>query len=241
MMLNLWRSSFWRQLHLAGIQMEKLLLILVALAPCWAADLSGKLLIFPRESNIDHVKLKTSKTVLNSVTTCFRFKTDMTKSYSILSVATAVYTNAFLLFKTDEENVFRVHVLNGAADFRSVPIAPNTWQSMCTTWDSATGLAQLWLNGESTVKRYVKNGPITGPLSIVLGQDQDTYGGGFDAKQSLVAMLSDFHMWDYVLPAAEIRLYMKGLYVTPGNVFDWRNIQHELAGKVILEKASDVV
>lgn len=165
----------------------------------------------------------------------------MTKSYSILSVATAAHTNAFVLFKTDGEDVFRVHVLDDLADFRSVSIAPNTWHSMCTTWDSATGLAQLWLNGNSTIKRYVKNGPITGPLSIVLGQDQDSYGGSFDAKQSFVAMLSNFHMWDYVLPAAEIRLYMNGPCFTPGNVFDWRNIQHELAGKVILEKVSDVV
>lgn len=165
----------------------------------------------------------------------------MSKSYSILSVATAAHSNAFLLFKRDEEDVFRVHVLDDVADFLSVRIAPNTWHSMCTTWDSATGLAQLWLDGNSTVRRYVKTGPITGAPSIVLGQDQDSYGGSFDAKQSLVGMLSNFHMWDYVLPAAEIRQYMSGLYVTPGNVFDWRNIQYELAGKVILEKITDVV
>lgn len=165
----------------------------------------------------------------------------MSKSYSILSVATALHQNAFVLFKTDEEDVFRVHVLDAGADFLSVPIAPNTWHSMCITWDSATGLAQLWLDGNSTVKRYVKTGPITGPPSIILGQDQDSYGGSFDAKQSFVGMLSNFQMWDYVLPAAEIRLYMDGPCFTPGNVIDWRNIQHELAGKAVLEKVSDVV
>lgn len=165
----------------------------------------------------------------------------MAKSYSILSVATAAHTNAFVLFKTDVEDVFRVHVLDDMADFRSVSIAPNIWHSLCTTWDSATGLAQVSLNGEFTVQRYVKNGPITGPLSIVLGQDQDSYGGSFDAKQSLVAMLSDFHMWDRVLPAAEIRLYMNGQSFYPGNVFDWGNNQHELAGKVSLENIADVV
>lgn len=164
----------------------------------------------------------------------------MIKSYSILSVATAAHTNAFVLFK-EEEDVFRVHVLDAGADFLSVRIAPNVWHSMCTTWDSATGLAQLSLDGNSTVKRYVITGPITGAPSIVLGQDQDSYGGSFDAKQSLVAMLREFHMWDRVLPAAEIRQYMRGMSIIPGNVFDWGNIQHELAGKVILEKVSDVV
>lgn len=35
-------------------------------------DLSGKVFIFSRESNSDHVKLKTSNTVLNSASTCLR-------------------------------------------------------------------------------------------------------------------------------------------------------------------------
>lgn len=35
-------------------------------------DLSGKVFIFSRESNSDHVKLKTSNTVLKSASTCFR-------------------------------------------------------------------------------------------------------------------------------------------------------------------------
>lgn len=112
---------------------------------------------------------------------------------------------------------------------------------MCTTWESSSGLAQVWLDGQSTIKRFVKTGPITGAPSVVLGQDQDNYGGGFDAKQSFVGMLSNLHVWDYVLPVAEIRMYMNGLYATPGNVFDWRDIEHELAGKVSVENLSDLM
>lgn len=171
----------------------------------------------------------------------FRFKTDMAKNYILLSVATAAHKNDFVLYKTDVSNVIRMHARDGVADFQSLPLPPNTWHSLCATWNSENGLAQLWLNGKASIKRFVKTGAITGAPSVILGQDQDTYGGGFDAKQCFVGMLSNFHMWDYVLPAAEIRQYMEGMYVTPGNVFDWRNIDHESSGNVFLQKMSDVV
>ncbi|CAG11889.1 unnamed protein product, partial [Tetraodon nigroviridis] len=209
--------------------MEKLLLFLVVIAPCWTADLSGKVVIFSRESNSDHVKLKTSKTALSSVSTCLRFKTDLTRAYSLLSVATASHFNDFLLFKP-ETSAVRVHARDDMADFQSLVLAPNTWHSMCSTWNAENGLAQLWLNGSPTIKRFIKTGQITGALSAILGQDQDTFGGGFDAKQSFVGMLHNFHMWDHVLPASEIRQYMNGMYFTPGNVFSWKDLQYELSG-----------
>ncbi|XP_053174042.1 serum amyloid P-component-like [Scomber japonicus] len=212
-------------------RMEKLLLITVLFASCYATqDLSGKLFVFPRLGRIDHVKLATTKTTFNAATVCFRFITDTTKGYSLFSLATPVHNNSLLLYNP-RAPVIRVHVNDMVARFRALPTPPNTWHSMCTTWSSDDGLSQLLLNGKLTIKRYVASQkPITGVPIIILGQDQDSYGGGFDAKQSFIGMMSKVHMWDYVLSPTELRAYEKGENFTPGNVLNWRALDFQLAG-----------
>ncbi|XP_053174038.1 serum amyloid P-component-like [Scomber japonicus] len=211
--------------------MEKLLLVTVLFASCYATqDLSGKLFVFPRLGGIDHVKLATTKTTFNAATVCFRFITDTTQGYSLFSLATPVHKNAFILYKP-KADVIRVHVNDMATDFLALPTPPNTWHSMCTTWSSDDGLSQLLLNGKLTIKRYVASmKPISGVPSIMLGQEQDSYGGGFDAKQSFIGMMSKVHMWDYVLSPTELRAYEKGENFTPGNVLNWRALDFQQVG-----------
>lgn len=141
----------------------------------------------------------------------------------------------------DTLDVIRLHVHDDQTDFKALVLPPNTWHSLCTTWNAENGLTQLWLNGNPTIKRFIKAGQIAGQLSVILGQDQDSFGGDFDAKQSFVGMLDNFHMWDHVLPASEIRQYMKGMYFTPGNIFDWKDLQYDLSGSVFIENLADVV
>lgn len=154
-------------------------------------------------------------------------------------MATAVHSNGFLLFKPDAP-VIQMYARDDKTDFQSLLLPPNTWHSLCTTWNAENGLAQLWLNGNPTIKRFIKTGKITGALSVILGQEQDTFGGGFDAKQSFVGILGNFHMWNHVLPASEIRQYMNGMYFTPGNVFNWKDLHYELTGSVFVENVADV-
>lgn len=151
-----------------------------------------------------------------------------------------MHFNDFLLFKPDTF-VLRMHARDDATDFQSLVLPPNTWHALCSTWNAENGLAQLWLNGNPTIKRFIKTGQITGALSTILGQDQDSFGGGFDAKQSFVGMLGGFYMWDRVLHASEIKQYMNNMYLTPGNVFNWNDLQYELVGSVFVENVADVV
>lgn len=66
-------------------------------------------------------------------------------------------------------------------------------------------------------------------------QEQDSHGGGFDLKQSFVGMMSDVHMWDYVLSPCEIHNYMDDLNYTPGNVLNWRALEFQIRDTVITE------
>ncbi|KAM7420810.1 hypothetical protein PAMA_015160 [Pampus argenteus] len=218
--------------------MEKLLLLMVMFASCYATpqDLSGKLFVLPMESNTNHVKLLTDKTLFRSTTVCLRFLTDLTRSYGLFSLSTPSHTNAFALIKMKSTDVIRVYALNSRTDFLSLSFPPNTWHSMCATWCSDSGLAQLWVDGKPTIKRFIKSGqPIAGTPITILGQEQDSYGGGFDGNQSFIGMISKVHMWDYVLSTTEIQGYVTGEYFTPGNVVNWRALEYEISGMILVE------
>ncbi|XP_030248717.1 serum amyloid P-component-like [Sparus aurata] len=223
--------------------MEKLLLLMVMFATCCATpkDLSGKVFVFPRESNRDHVKLLTSQNKFSFLTTCLRFQTDLTRNYGLFSLATPTHSNEFVLFKTGSGDVMRMHARDGGTDFLSLSLSPGTWHSMCATWRSDNGLAQLWVNGKATIKRFIQTGAITGAPITILGQEQDSYGGGFDATQSFIGMISKVHMWNYVLTAADIKRYMDGQHITPGNVFNWGSLDFEITGQVLVEEESEVM
>ncbi|XP_070692118.1 C-reactive protein-like [Pempheris klunzingeri] len=223
--------------------MEKLLLLMLMLVTCCAVpqDLSGKVFVFPKENNRDHVKLITFQTKFNSVTVCLRFLTDLTRNYGLFSLATSTVSNAFMLFKTNSEDVIRVFAQGGSTDFLSLSFPPNKWHSMCTTWSSENGVAQLWLDGKATIKRFIKTGPIAGTPITILGQEQDSHGGGFNANQSFLGMITNVHMWNHVTPAAEIKRYMDDKHFTPGNVFNWRSLDYHITGEVLVDEESEVV
>lgn len=135
-----------------------------------------------------------------------------------------------------------MHARDGGTDFLSLSFPPNTWHSMCATWRSDNGLAQLWVNGKPTVQRFIQSGqPITGAPITILGQEQDSYGGGFDANQCFIGMISKVHMWDYVLSSTEIQGYVNGENFTPGNVVNWRALEYEISGLILVDEDPEYV
>ncbi|XP_077383724.1 C-reactive protein-like isoform X2 [Festucalex cinctus] len=219
--------------------MEKLLVLMMMLASSCCAhtvDLSGKVFVFPGATAKDHVELKTPKTSFSAVTVCLRFLTDLSRNYVLFSLATPTISNDFVIFKLKQDNTIRIHARNGGTDFLSLSFPANSWHTLCVTWNSVNGISQLWLDGKPTIKRFIHSGqPISGKPSVVLGQEQDKFGGGFDVSQSFIGMISRLHMWDYVLSPYEIRRYERDTNFTPGTVFNWRALDFEITGKVLVE------
>ncbi|XP_070822872.1 mucosal pentraxin-like [Chaetodon trifascialis] len=214
------------------------LLLLAMLTACAAVpqDLSGKMFTFPQETNTAHVRLTTSRQEFRAVTACLRFFTDLSRNYGLFSLATPSLANDFLIFKEAGNNETDVHINNQKVDFRGQNYNLNTWHSICSTWDSVSGLAQLWVNGKPSSRKFVSSGSkINGPIIIVLGQEQDSHGGGFDINQSFVGMMSDVHMWDRALTPCEIQNYMEHLSFTSGNVLSWRALEFQTIGRVLTE------
>ncbi|XP_063046977.1 mucosal pentraxin-like [Engraulis encrasicolus] len=217
----------------------KLFIISLIFTACYAVpmDLSSKMFVFPEESATARVQLLPTGTNFTSVTVCLRFITDLTRTYSLFSMASRANNNDFLIFKLSAPGRFEMRTRGERAIFDGIPSEQNTWYSMCGTWDGNSRLVQLWTNGSPSTKKVGFQGTLDREPFIVLGQEQDSVGGKFDAGQSFVGMITDVHMYNYVLSPCEIQAFTNDLNFTPGNVINWRALEFISTGTVVLDNS----
>ena len=94
------------------------------------------------------------------------------------------------------------------------------------TWDSATGTVEVYIDGQSQFSTTgVETGQtISGGGTLILGQEQDSPGGGFDSNQTFAGTYSDFRVFDDVRSATEIsdNAFSDVDPATAGLLADWR-------------------
>ena len=72
---------------------------------------------------------------------------------------------------------------------------------------------------------------IHGGGSLVLGQEQDSVGGGFDASQSFQGMLTNVNVWSFALPEPAIMDMSKCCRAGEGSVYMWSDFIYGMIGK----------
>ncbi|XP_020633966.3 C-reactive protein-like [Pogona vitticeps] len=213
------------------------LLVLAGLLGSLATeDLQKKVFVFPTASNSAAVFLKAPlQQPLTSFTVCLRYYTLLTRAYGLFSYATRRNSNELLLYKFNP-NQYSLYLggSNVSFDLPEKQGSQSDWEHICVSWDSATGLVELWVDDHLLPRMGMKKGYSINPeASIVLGQDQDSFGGGFDINQSLVGEISDVYMWDRVLTPDEVNLVWNDLRVD-NSLIDWRDLDYETRGYVVL-------
>ncbi|XP_061041833.1 C-reactive protein isoform X1 [Eubalaena glacialis] len=219
--------------------MEKLslcFLVIISLLSAFSqTDMHTKAFVFPKESDNSFVTLTAQLTKpLKAFTVCLHVYTDLTRDYSLFSYATRQQYNEILLFK-GKTGVYSVSV-GGADVFFKPPESSPAPMHFCVTWESTSGITELWVDGKPMVRRSMKRGYSLGTeASIVLGQEQDAFAGGFDKNQSLVGDIGDVNTWDYVLSPEEINTVYAGGTFSP-NVLDWRALKYKTYGEVFVKR-----
>ncbi|XP_077327303.1 serum amyloid P-component-like [Lithobates pipiens] len=195
--------------------------------------LENKVFVFPKGTNTAHVILRPTITrPLQKVSVCLRSYTDLSRPYTPFSLATPGKDNAFLIY-LQPPNTCSVYINQELTSFKTDPESLE-WRHICVTWDSNTGVVQLWINGKLYPRRVsMKGSSIAAETSIVLGQEQDSFGGGFAASQSLVGEISDVHMWDYALTPRDVKNVIYGSL--HGNVIDLKSVVYEIKGEVLIQ------
>ena len=72
--------------------------------------------------------------------------------------------------------------------------------------------------------------------TLVLGQDQDSVGGGFNADQSFQGMLSNVNIWNKALAAEKIRKMSQSCLLeeaTDQIAYKWLDFVHEGGAKLV--------
>ncbi|XP_063276531.1 mucosal pentraxin-like isoform X2 [Prinia subflava] len=206
----------------------------VATYTLWINDLGRSVFVFPQESKTAHVQVTARlEQPLNNFTVCLRSFTDLTRPYSLFSYATQKQSNEILLFKP-KPGQYELAVGDKFLFFQ-VPTNIAESEHVCVSWESSTGIVGFWFNGKPWPRKGLQKGYTVGvPASILLGQDQDTFGGGFDAQQSFVGEISSVYMWDTGISTGEVR---SAMYDDPTQtpVFGWRNFPYKVVGEVYLK------
>ncbi|CDQ67168.1 unnamed protein product [Oncorhynchus mykiss] len=108
------------------------------------------------------------------------------------------------------------------------------WHHLCMTWSSHDGHWEAFQDG---VKRGSGENlsawhPIKPGGVFILGQEQDTLGGRFDATQSFVGEMSDLQLWSRVLTPNEIYSQASCGGHLAGDLISWTEAVVELHGGV---------
>ncbi|XP_053742914.1 neuronal pentraxin-1 [Synchiropus splendidus] len=113
-------------------------------------------------------------------------------------------------------------------------VSDGKWHHVCVTWSTREGHWEAYQDGmqRGSGMNLSPWHPIKPGGVFILGQEQDTLGGRFDATQSFVGELSDLQMWSHVLSSSDIySLASCGSHLR-GDVISWSDTEVELHGGV---------
>ncbi|XP_054856979.1 carbonic anhydrase 6 [Eublepharis macularius] len=112
------------------------------------------------------------------------------------------------------------------------------WLHQCITWNSHTGIVNLWVNGaESTGKSIEKGHVIQKGGTLILGKEKnllfDVFSNGFSG------WLSHLNLWNRVLGQSDLeKLTLCKNGVEKGNVIAWGETHMTMFGGVVLDMDS---
>ncbi|XP_057690044.1 neuronal pentraxin-1 [Corythoichthys intestinalis] len=114
-------------------------------------------------------------------------------------------------------------------------LSDEKWNHVCVTWSTRDGHWEAYQDGDlrGSGRNLASWHPIRAGGVFILGQEQDTLGGRFDATQSFVGELADVQMWSSVLNAADIQSLATCSSRLNGDVISWSESDVELHGGVV--------
>ncbi|XP_066465317.1 C-reactive protein-like [Eleutherodactylus coqui] len=194
-------------------------------------DLGDDFFTFPDTSEVSYVQLFPDKNVtFSEISLCMRFKTVKNRHFALFSLATKKSANSFTV-EAKKRHTFSLSVHTHTSIILKKPFARD-WTSLCVSWTSKTGNVELWIDGDYYEKGNFKKGVnISGVPFIIIGEEQDSYGGGFNKSQSFIGDIADVNLWDRALTEEEVMelIYHDNIR---GNVITWRALRFNIIGRV---------
>uniref|UniRef100_A0A8B9JA34 Pentraxin (PTX) domain-containing protein n=1 Tax=Astyanax mexicanus TaxID=7994 RepID=A0A8B9JA34_ASTMX len=215
-----------KQLHIIVLEMNN-----VCCFSSFCADLQGMMFSVMNGGNVRFHSDNPSN--FTGLTVCLRVLTEQTFSIQLN------FINQTHFVRLDNNILY----VNGRSvsfyPFFMVPVYQEhwPWKNRCLTWESSTGMAQLWSDGKMSVRKGIARGQVMthrGDKSMVLWKvfsDLDELL--FD---QFVGQVSDIYVWDRALGPQDLYNFLYYHYNLPsGNILDWHQIQYNTSGYAVLE------
>ncbi|MFO0966754.1 MAG: LamG-like jellyroll fold domain-containing protein [Gemmataceae bacterium] len=140
----------------------------------------------------------------SAVTVEMWLKTSATNQSGIFSYASSGFDNEFLI--SNPANL-TVSIKNQSV-VTGVSVNDGAWRHVAVTWfgSPSSGTLQIYKDGLLAFTTTLQLGQFLTPGgTIVLGQEQDTLGGGFDPLQKYVGSMDEVAIYDTSLSAQQIQ------------------------------------
>ncbi|XP_073235031.1 neuronal pentraxin-2-like isoform X1 [Porites lutea] len=186
---------------------------------------------FPRKGTSDYAIIRRGMPSLKAVTACLWMKTSDTGNWGTpLHYAVPQVDEELVLY---DYRKFVIYVRNSGRR-TSVSANDGKWHHICVTWENTAGSWRLYKDGkvEASGKGLETGNMIRPGGALVLGQEQDSVGGRFDARQSFIGELTDVNIWDHVIKDQEINRMSKSCLTGVGNLFQWPDFKSHIKGSV---------
>ncbi|XP_072550137.1 pentraxin-4 [Salminus brasiliensis] len=170
----------------------------------------NSVLLFPSASTENYVTFYTPfLTGIHELSVCTWLRVDAEYLGTLLSYATEANDNTLVLYGRRSSVLGSMDFVIGDPAYRELTtdsMLDGQWHHMCVVWSSIEG--RFWHYTDqrliSTGSRFQKGYEIPPGGSFILGQEQDTVGGGFDQAEAFVGRLAGFALWTRVLTPGEV-------------------------------------
>ncbi|XP_043945056.1 pentraxin-4 [Protopterus annectens] len=187
-------------------------------------------LFFPDSSTRNFVTFhKGFKTGLHELSICTWLRTSTSYVGTILSYATPENDNKLVLHGRNTTDQSVVHFVIGDPVFRQLPVEmllDNRWHHICVIWSAIQGKYWYYVDRKlmSTGSRFQKDYEVPAGGSLIVGQEQDMMGGGFETAEAFVGNLAGFAVWNRALNPGEVSGIATGKGLPRGTVVTLEDI-----------------
>ncbi|XP_077384335.1 neuronal pentraxin-2 [Festucalex cinctus] len=192
-------------------------------------------LSFPMRTNYMHARItRTLPREIFALTLCLRLKAGAGPAMGTpFSYSAPGQANEVVLIEWGGNPVELL--IDDQAVSLPVTLIDGKWHHVCVTWSTRDGHWEAYQDGHlrGSGEDLAPWHPLRAGGVFVLGQEQDTLGGRFDATQSFVGELADVQMWSSVLTGIDIQGLASCNSHLAGDVISWSDTDMELHGGVV--------
>jgi hypothetical protein len=153
------------------------------------------------DGNDDYMEVCPFDFEFTEITAEFWMKTsDTTKNGTPLSCSSGTQHNEFLLYNYRSFDIW----INGGSVSTGVSANDGKWHHIALTWKKSNGHYYFYKDGAVVHMGALQAGATLDLANLILGQEQDSFGGEFDSSQAFMGEIDEVRIYDYVLSSDQI-------------------------------------